>query len=153
MRAGTTFAALQPGALRIIEATAIPGAHPRFGRVDPALLTLVVPRFAAGQLAALDALSDTRLLTRLAAGFECVVIRFGFMEELDIPAGLALAKSCVPSSDYIGHETVVASARVQGMAPWREELFVAMQRNTTSTGTSFCIPTRQAVEVGTEIVI
>jgi hypothetical protein len=70
MRAGTTFAALQPGALRIIEATAIPGAHLRFGRVDPALLALVASCFAASQLAALDALGDTRLLI-------CVTLIYG----------------------------------------------------------------------------
>ena len=103
--------------------------------------------------------ADRTSVTMLAAGFERVVIRYGFMEQLDIPAGLALAKTGVPADElddisyYIGHETVVASAQVKGMAPWREELFIAMQRNTTPTGTSFCIPTRQAVEIGMEIVI
>jgi KUP system potassium uptake protein len=56
-------------------------------------------------------------------------------------------------SYYLGHETVISSAIVKGMAPWREKIFVAMHRNSTPTGASFCIPSRQVVEVGMEIVI
>jgi KUP system potassium uptake protein len=95
----------------------------------------------------------------LDEGFERVVLTYGFMEQVDIPAALALAKTCVPKAElgeisyYLGHETVISSAAVKGMAPWREKIFVAMHRNSTPTGASFCIPSRQVVEVGMEIVI
>ena len=98
-------------------------------------------------------------VTFLHDGFERVVLNYGFMEALDIPDGIAAARTCIPPGDlgevsyYIGHETVIASARVKGMAPWRERLFVAMQRNTTPNGASFCIPSRQVVVVGMEIEI
>ena len=48
---------------------------------------------------------------------------------------------------------MIADRNVPGMAPWRESLFVSMQRNTASTGSSFCIPSDQLVEIGTEIRI
>ena len=98
-------------------------------------------------------------VTFLDEGFERVVLNYGFMEQLDIPAGIALARTCIDSdalgeiSYYIGHETVIASARVKGMATWRERLFVAMQRNTAPNGNSFRIPSRQVVVVGLEIEI
>ena len=98
-------------------------------------------------------------VTMLADGFERVVLSFGFMEPLDIPAAIAAARTCIPSEElgkvsyYIGHETIIATPRVKGMAPWRERLFVTMQRNTTPNGNSFCIPSRQVVVVGLEIEI
>ena len=98
-------------------------------------------------------------VTELIAGFERVVLRFGFMEDLDIPEGLRCAQTCVERdsldtlSYYIGHETVIADPAIEGMWPWRESVFVWMQRNATPTGASFGIPSRQLVEVGTEIKI
>jgi KUP system potassium uptake protein len=98
-------------------------------------------------------------VTELAAGFERVLLSFGFMEDIDIPAGLRGARTCIgpeeleSASYYIGHETVIADPDVEGMWPWRESVFVWMQRNSTPTGTSFGIPSGQLVEVGTEIKI
>ena len=98
-------------------------------------------------------------VTILDEGFERVILTYGFMEQIDIPAGLRLAKTCVPQAElgeisyYLGHETVISSAIVEGMAPWREKIFVGMHRNSTPTGASFCIPSGQVVEVGMEIVI
>lgn len=150
-----------PGAAAFLSAspTGIPLAltqHLRHNRAlqERVLLVSLIPQSTPHILDA-----DRTNVTSLAEGFQRVVIKYGFMEQLDIPAGLAIANTCVPSSElgnisyYIGHETVIASAHVKGMAPWREELFVAMQRNTTPTGSSFCIPSQQAVEIGMEIVI
>ncbi|MGL4302753.1 MAG: potassium transporter Kup, partial [Sphingomonas sp.] len=98
-------------------------------------------------------------VTRIAPGFERVILHYGFMEDLDVPAGLKHAKiGIVPGeldaiSYYIGHETLVPCAEVPGMWLWREALFVWMQRNTTPTGGSFGIPTSQLVEIGTELKI
>jgi KUP system potassium uptake protein len=102
---------------------------------------------------------DRATVTFLADGFERVLLNYGFMEPLDIPAGVAAARTCIPRDElgevsyYIGHETVIASRQVEGMAPWRERLFVTMQRNTSPNGASFCIPSRQIVVVGMEIEI
>jgi KUP system potassium uptake protein len=102
---------------------------------------------------------DRAVVTFLDEGFERVVLNYSFMEQMDVPGGVAMARTCIAREEldeisyYIGHETVIASARVKGMATWRERLFVTMQRNTTPNGNSFCIPSRQVVVVGLEIEI
>ncbi|KQP61842.1 potassium transport protein Kup [Methylobacterium sp. Leaf399] len=90
-----------------------------------------------------------------------VVLRYGFMEEASIPDGLRCA---VESGHldaaflddltiFIGHETIIPKSDRRGMAHWREHVFAFLLRNAERTGTQFCIPTRQLVEVGTEIEI
>ena len=51
---------------------------------------------------------------------------------------------------FIGHETIIPKSDDRGMAVWRESLFASMQRNTEHTGSSFCLPSDQLVEIGTE---
>lgn len=98
-------------------------------------------------------------ITPIAPLLDRVLLRFGFMEDLDIPRGLRCRQLDFSEDDlrrmsyYIGHETVIADRRIVGMAGWRESLFVSMQRNTAPTGTHFCIPSDQLVEVGMEIRI
>ncbi|WP_267382820.1 MULTISPECIES: KUP/HAK/KT family potassium transporter [unclassified Sphingomonas] len=102
--------------------------------------------------------AERATVTRLAPDIDRVILRFGFMDDVAIPHGLACsglftATELEEISYYIGRETVIADPRIPGMAPWREALFVSMQRNTAPTGSSFCIPSRQLVEIGTEVRI
>ncbi|MGI4731500.1 MAG: potassium transporter Kup [Janthinobacterium lividum] len=98
-------------------------------------------------------------VTRLTDDIERVVLHFGFMEDIDIPNGIAASGLDLSPAEldrisyYIGRETVIADRKVHGMALWREALFVSMQRNTAPTGSSFTIPSKQLVEIGTEIRI
>ena len=97
----------------------------------------------------------------LAPDFFLVVLRYGFMEDASIPEGIACAvrsgqlpPQCVEDvTVFIGHETVIPKNDQRGMAVWRENLFAFMQRNAERTGAFFGVPTRQVVEVGTEIEI
>lgn len=94
----------------------------------------------------------------LSKDVQRVILHFGFMEHFDIPAGLATTGlfddgELKQISYYIGRETVIADARIKGMAHWRERLFVSMQRNTGPNGSSYCIPSMQLVEIGTEVRI
>lgn len=74
-----------------------------------------------------------------------------------VPAGLAAGVFTPEELDkvsyYISRETVIADAGIDCMTPWREELFVSMQRNTLPAGSSFCIPSAQVVEIGTNVRI
>ncbi|MBV9248592.1 MAG: KUP/HAK/KT family potassium transporter [Acetobacteraceae bacterium] len=94
---------------------------------------------------------------RLRCEFDRVILRYGFMEWPDIPAGLRAAGLNDVNLDevsyYIGRETVIADPAIPGMAPWRERLFGWMQRNSATRGASFCIPSAQLVEVGMEVRI
>ena len=97
----------------------------------------------------------------LGAGLERIVLRFGFMQRLNVPRALhdnAQALGLKPEevdaiTYYVGRETVLPSARVPGMAVWREQVFAAMQRNAERSANYFCIPGGQAVEVGFEVEI
>ncbi|MCJ2129569.1 potassium transporter Kup [Methylobacterium sp. E-045] len=90
-----------------------------------------------------------------------LVLHYGFMEDASIPDGLRCAVECgtLPKAFlddltiFIGHETIIPKSDDRGMATWRETIFAFLLRNAEATGAQFCIPTRQLVEVGTEIEI
>ncbi|HEU4956942.1 MAG TPA: KUP/HAK/KT family potassium transporter, partial [Sphingomicrobium sp.] len=92
------------------------------------------------------------------AGFYRIVIRYGFMEEIDVPAALAQVKSCGPqfkmmdTSFFLARQTLIASAR-PGMAIWREKLFSWMLRNAESAMEFFKLPTNRVVELGSQVEI
>ena len=100
-------------------------------------------------------------VTILAPDFYRVILRCGVREEASIPEGLACAVASrhLPAhviedmTVFVGHETIIPRSDKRGMAPWRENLFAFMQRNAERTGAFFGVPTRQVVEVGTEIEI
>ncbi|WP_275477507.1 potassium transporter Kup [Aureimonas ureilytica] len=97
-------------------------------------------------------------VTQIGPEMHRVILRFGFMERFDIPAGLRSTGLLTPEeldgiSYYIGRETVIPDPKLNGMAQWRKRLFVSMQRNTAPNGSFFCIPSAQLVEIGTEVRI
>ena len=92
------------------------------------------------------------------AGFYRVVLRYGFMEEINVPGELADLKSCGPqcrmmdTSFFLARQTLLASAR-PGMAIWREKLFSWMLRNAESAMEFFKLPTNRVVELGSQVEI
>jgi KUP system potassium uptake protein len=91
-------------------------------------------------------------------GFYRVVLRYGFMEEVDVPAALAQLKDCGPqcrmmdTSFFLARQTLLASSR-PGMAIWREKLFAWMLRNAESAMEFFKLPTNRVVELGSQVEI
>jgi len=85
-------------------------------------------------------------------------LRFGFMEQPDVPKGLELAvtRGQIAKCDarkvtyYTGHETIIASGSRLGMARWREQLFAFMHHNAQRPGAYFKIPSSQVMEIGIE---
>ncbi|WP_457104576.1 potassium transporter Kup [Methylobacterium sp. P5_C11] len=100
-----------------------------------------------------------KAISKYTPGMERVVLRYGFMQTASIPEGLqcAVASGLLPPeyledmTYFVGHEVVIPSPTRPGMALWREGLFAFMKRNAERTGAHFGLPTRQIVEVGTEI--
>ena len=92
------------------------------------------------------------------AGFYRVVLRYGFMEEVNVPGELADLTSCGPqcrmmdTSFFLARQTLLASAR-PGMAIWREKLFAWMLRNAESAMEFFKLPTNRVVELGSQVEI
>jgi KUP system potassium uptake protein len=92
------------------------------------------------------------------AGFYRVVLRFGFMEEINVPAALAQVKEIGPqckmmdTSFFLARQTLLASSR-PGLAIWREKLFAWMLRNAESAMEFFKLPTNRVVELGSQVEI
>jgi KUP system potassium uptake protein len=92
------------------------------------------------------------------SGFFRVVLRYGFMEEIDVPAALAQLKGIgdqckmMDTSFFLARQTLLASAR-PGMAIWRERLFAWMLRNAVSAMDFFKLPTNRVVELGSQVEI
>ena len=87
----------------------------------------------------------------LAESITPLRVRFGFMEEQDVPAALrlALAKGLIdgePDLDnatyFVSRLTTVATD-TPGMAPWRKRLYVAMARNAADPADYFRLPQSQ----------
>jgi len=101
---------------------------------------------------------DRIYLHRMRQGFVRLVIRYGFMEDPDIPRALERCRRFGESFDlmettfYLSRETIVPTMR-GNIAPLRARLFALMSKNATSATEFFKIPTDRVVELGTQLVI
>jgi KUP system potassium uptake protein len=116
------------------------------------ILTLIieqVPAIADAQRLEVEDLGD---------GFFRVFLRYGFMEEMDVPAALDVREICggpfkqMETSYFLSRQTLIPSAR-PGMALWREHLFAWMVRNAESAMEFFRLPTNRVVELGSQVEI
>ncbi|WP_243855715.1 potassium transporter Kup [Sphingobium vermicomposti] len=91
-------------------------------------------------------------------GFFRLVLRHGFMENVDVPAAMKTVRDCggpigvSDTSYFLSRETLVPSSR-PGMAIWRERLFAWMVRNAESPMAFFKLPTNRVVELGSQLEI
>ena len=102
---------------------------------------------------------ESRVTTEaLGEGFYRMILNYGFMEEVDIPAALHLAGDCgtalrMPeTSFFLGRQTLIPSRR-PGMAIWREHLFAWMVRNAESAMEFFKLPPNRVVSLGSQVEI
>ena len=97
-------------------------------------------------------------LTALDQGFHRLIIKYGFMEQPDIPAALArctdlgLRFELRNTSFFVSREIIMPSLQ-PGMARWREHLFKQMSKNAYNATEFFRIPTDRVVELGTQVEI
>ena len=95
---------------------------------------------------------------QLGEGFHRLVLKYGFMEEPDVPACLDRFDACgskfrmMDTSFFLSRQTLIASDR-PGMRLWREKLFAWMLRNAVSAMEFFHLPTNRVVELGSQIEI
>ena len=97
-------------------------------------------------------------LRDLGEGFYRMKLRYGFLEETDIPAALKAADMCggsfeiMQTSFFLSRQTLIAS-KTPGMAIWREKLFAWMLRNAATAMEFFKLPTNRVVELGSQVEI
>jgi KUP system potassium uptake protein len=111
--------------------------------------TLSVPRAEEGERVA---------WTDLGHGFSRLTLRFGYMEDPNVPKALKFWSIPGPPFDqmdttfFASREALTANAD-EGMALWRDKLFLFMSRNATPATEYFGIPGNRLVELGTQVVI
>jgi KUP system potassium uptake protein len=94
----------------------------------------------------------------LGNGMFEVVVRYGFMEDPNVPHALSLAAAHGLELDegdvtyFLGRETLIVT-KAPGMALWRERLFVLMARNAVRATTFFRLPPERVVELGVQVEI
>lgn len=94
----------------------------------------------------------------MGEGFYRLILRYGFMEEVDVPAALKRVHECgadfkmMDTSFFLSRQTLLPSER-PGMMLWREKLFAWMLRNAESAMEFFRLPTNRVVELGSQVEI
>ena len=95
----------------------------------------------------------------LGHGFHRMVLRFGFMEDANVPEAMRAAAEqggkaykMMDTSFFLSRQTLIASER-PGMAIWREKLFAWMLRNAESAMEFFRLPSNRVVELGSQVEI
>ena len=94
----------------------------------------------------------------LGQGVFEVAVRYGFMEDPNVPEALVRAREQGLELDeddvtyFLGRETLIVTAN-PGMTTWRERLFVLMARNAVRATTFFRLPPERVVELGVQVEI
>jgi len=94
----------------------------------------------------------------LGEGLFRVVGRFGYMEDVDLPALLEHIKDeklkpidPMDTTYVLSVHRLIVTKRPSGMATWRERVFASMMKNATSASNFFGLPPGRVVELGIQI--
>jgi KUP system potassium uptake protein len=97
---------------------------------------------------------DERIEIRhLEHNFHTVTVRYGFMEQPDVPRALAQCRilnfrlRLMETSFFVGREKIVA-AKASPLARWRQALFIFLSNTMLKATDFFQIPTNRVVELG-----
>jgi KUP system potassium uptake protein len=112
------------------------------------IVTVQQPHCAVGERFTVDVLGH---------GLFNVRLQYGFMEDPHVPRALmAAARALGMKFDFqdvvyfLGRQTLLVTAR-EGMAVWREKLFVLMTRNAVRATAYFRLPPERVVELGVQV--
>ncbi|MBN9038944.1 MAG: potassium transporter Kup [Rhizobiales bacterium] len=90
--------------------------------------------------------------------FMRVKLRFGYMEQPNVPKALAICRrkglkfDIMTTSFFLSRRSLKGS-RNSGMPLWQDKLYIALARNASDATAYFQIPTGRVVEIGTQIVL
>ena len=107
------------------------------------------PRIDPAERVQIEPIGETFLRVRL---------RFGFMEQPNVPKALAIARKLgfqfdiMSTSFFLSRRSLKPAAR-SGMPRWQDRLFIGLARSANDATDFFQIPTGRVVEVGTQVTI
>jgi KUP system potassium uptake protein len=102
--------------------------------------------------------ADRVRLENISDKFSTVRLRFGFMEQPNVPKALVIARKLgwqfdiMATSFFVSRRSLKPSAQ-SGMPQWQDHLFIALSRSANDATDYFQIPTGRVVEVGTQVTI
>lgn len=101
--------------------------------------------------------SERSTVQRIADDLTVVRLRFGYMEEPDVPRALmkhqpALDLNPLETSYYLSRRTLRPATRSE-LSPWQVRVFIFLSRHASDASRYFRIPTDRAVEIGTQVTI
>jgi KUP system potassium uptake protein len=90
--------------------------------------------------------------------FSRVFLRFGFMEQPNVPKALAVARKLgwqfdIMSTSFFLSRRTLKPAQHSGMPRWQDRLFIGLTRSANDATDYFQIPTGRVVEVGTQVTV
>jgi KUP system potassium uptake protein len=116
-----------------------------------AIETLSVPHVPPAERVSLDDLGYRN------DGITHVTARFGFQDDIDVPATLRLAhdrfEGCadLDNASYFLSRMNIVATDAPGMARWRKKLFIAIARNAASPVPYFRLPDERTVVLGSNV--
>ncbi len=111
--------------------------------------TADTPRVDAAERVRIEPVGET---------FSRVTLRFGFMEQPNVPKALAIARKLgwqfdiMSTSFFLSRRSLKAAAQSE-MPQWQDQLFIALSRTANDATDYFQIPTGRVVEVGTQVAV
>lgn len=102
--------------------------------------------------------SERVTLETINPDFRKVTIRYGFMEQPNVPKALGVCRKLglkfdiMSTSFFLGRRSVVASA-TSGMPLWQDKLFIFLLKNAANPTDFFHIPPGRVVEMGAQVTV
>ena len=103
--------------------------------------------------------SDDRVeIEPLSPLFMRVTLRYGYMEQPNVPKALAICRKqgwkfdIMTTSFFLSRRTLKASSK-SGFSLWQDRVFIMLARNASSATAYYQIPTGRVVEIGTQVLL
>jgi KUP system potassium uptake protein len=90
--------------------------------------------------------------------FSRVALKYGFMEQPNVPKALAIARKLgwtfdIMSTSFFLSRRAIKPAAHSGMPRWQDRLFISLAKVATDASDFFQIPTGRVMEVGTQVTV
>ena len=101
---------------------------------------------------------DRIRMEQISESFHRVSMKFGYMDEPNVPKALALCRKLgwkfdIMSTSFFLSRRSIRIAQRSEMPKWQDNLFIVLAHNATDASEYFMIPTGRVVEIGTQISV
>ncbi len=99
---------------------------------------------------------DRVRIEALSPSFSKILVRYGFMENPNVPKALAIARKLgwtfdIMKTSFFLSRRHLRPAAASGMPRWQDLLFIGLARGANDATSYFQIPSERVVEIGTQV--